>query len=144
MTARRPLAYLAGPMRGMPEFNFPAFRTAATHVRQQGYDVWSPAEHDEAGDFYPTGMHGFEDLAEHGFNLRAALAEDLRIITTEADLVVVLPGWENSKGATAEVATAKALGLPVLTYEEALNPRPVTPALRAFAASPHVYTYPAT
>jgi len=38
--------YLAGPMRGIPEYNFPAFFAAATSIRDRGIEVWSPAEND--------------------------------------------------------------------------------------------------
>lgn len=39
-------AYLAGPMRGIPEYNFPAFYAAAAALRAHGLNVWSPAEND--------------------------------------------------------------------------------------------------
>ena len=56
---------------------------------------------------------GDESIAakEHGFNLREALGADLAWICAEADAVAMLPGWETSRGATAERATAIALGL---------------------------------
>lgn len=38
--------YLAGPMRGVPHFNFPAFHAAAAELRARGYVVFSPAEAD--------------------------------------------------------------------------------------------------
>jgi hypothetical protein len=111
--------YLAGPMRGIPEFNFPAFRTAAAKLRADGHFVFSPNERDEkvhGADIGKGNATGDEHqaVAEHGFNLREALADDLIFICREADAIALLPGWENSKGANAERATAVALGLQII------------------------------
>jgi len=105
--------YVAGPMRGKESFNFPAFHKAADVLREQGWTVFNPAEMDEANGFDFTGLTGDEDVSSIGFSLREALAADLAFITERADAVAVLPGWENSTGARAEVATARALGIPV-------------------------------
>ncbi len=79
-----------------------------------GHDVFSPAERDIDDGFNPSEMSGSDqDLISVGFNLRAALGHNLAWITSSADAIVVLPGWEKSKGVAAEVATAKALDLPV-------------------------------
>jgi len=114
MTTRATRVYLAGPMRGIAEFNFPAFREAAEALRGLGYEVFNPAERDESIGFTAEGLDGNEDLAALGFNLRDALGADLDYVSHKADAVVTLPGAENSSGARAEVATAKALGLPVV------------------------------
>lgn len=112
--------YLAGPMRGIPEFNFPAFNAAAKFLREQGHEVFNPAERDierHGGVNIAAGnMTGDESIAakEHGFDLRVALGEDLAYICGKADAVALLPGWQNSKGARAERATADALGLQIL------------------------------
>lgn len=110
--------YLAGPMRGIPEFNFPAFHAAAKALRDEGHFVFSPAEKDNErhGTDISKGNHTGDELqasGEHGFSLRVALAADMKFICEEADGIVMLPGWENSKGAKAEKATAEALNLPV-------------------------------
>lgn len=123
--------YIAGPMRGYPDFNAPAFRDAAKRLRAAGHEVFCPTERDDAHGFTPDGMAftGTEaELDEAGFDLRRALCDDLVWITRHADAVVVLPGWEDSRGATAEAATARALNLPVreldpfLAQHEPLNP----------------------
>jgi hypothetical protein len=97
--------YVAGPMRGIPEFNFPSFNPAERDNERHGKDI-------SLGN-----VEGCEDKAakEHGFNLRDALADDLEFICKHADAIAMLPGWENSKGANAERATAVALGLEIIT-----------------------------
>lgn len=110
--------YLAGPMRGIPEFNFPAFYAAAARLRSEGHVVFNPAEKDcekHGVDMAKTNKTGDEGEAasNYGFSLRQALGMDLAWICAEADGIALLPDWENSKGATAERATAIALGLSV-------------------------------
>lgn len=110
--------YLAGRMRGVPEFNFPLFDEAAQKLRDLGYEVTSPAEHDRTVGFDPKGLTGYEDLQiTHGFDFRESLMWDLEQVA-KVDEVFVLPDSENSKGTAAEIALAKALGKPVYHYKE--------------------------
>lgn len=108
--------YVAGPMSGIPEFNFPAFHAAATRLRGQGHEVFNPAERDterhNGVDISKGNTNGSQELAakEHGFSLRDALADDTWYICKEADAIAMLPGWENSKGALAEWTLSIALG----------------------------------
>lgn len=111
--------YLAGPMRGYPEFNFPAFRAAAAQLRAEGHTVFNPAERDterHGTDISKGNKTGSiaEAEATHGFSLRVALGEDLDWICEHAEGIALLPGWEKSSGANAEWATAKALDLNIL------------------------------
>ncbi len=119
--------YVAGKMRGVEEFNFPAFDVATEILRDAGYFVFSPAERDRAAGFDPSGMTGNEDLSKLGFSLREALAADTQWIAMEADAVYLLDGWENSSGARAEKALAEALGLEVL-YQTDLGSNVRTPS----------------
>ena len=111
--------YLAGPMRGIPEFNFPAFFAAAQELRARQHIVFSPAEKDterHGEDISKGNPTGSEALAKekHGFNLREAPACDLEYVCLYAEAIALLPGWEKSKGATAEKAVAEALGLEII------------------------------
>lgn len=113
--------YLAGPMRSVPEFNFPAFYSAATILRAAGHVVFSPAERDNrrhGTDISVGNATGDERLAaeQHGFSLREAMKEDCAWICEHAEGIYLLRGWEQSKGATAERALAHALGLAIM-YE---------------------------
>lgn len=115
--------YLAGPMRGYENFNFPAFDAAAKQLRGMGHEVFSPVEHTSmvhgAGVFQnnPNGDQGIP-AEQHGFNFRNILKDDLSWICQEGDGIALLRGWEKSKGATAEHATAEALGLIILVQTE--------------------------
>lgn len=96
--------YLAGPMRGYPQLNHPAFDQAALSLRKAGHEVFSPAENDRAQGI----TSGTADTV-----IRVLLGQDLAYITGIADGIVVLPNWQHSRGARAETATAWAIGIPV-------------------------------
>jgi hypothetical protein len=116
--------YIAGPMTGLPEFNFPAFFAAEAELLGSGVDpilVFNPARRDN--DVHGTDIsEGNADgsieqaAAQHGFSLREALGADLTWICAHATRIHLLHGWPDSKGATAERAVGLALGLDI-TYE---------------------------
>lgn len=88
--------YIAGPMTGIADHNFPAFTEAASKYRRRGYDVVSPHE-----------LHPHTDKSWHWY-----LKRDLKAML-DCDAVVVLRGWHNSRGARLERATAEAVNMPV-------------------------------
>ncbi|MDF8363317.1 MULTISPECIES: DUF4406 domain-containing protein [Achromobacter] len=92
--------YLAGPMTGKADHNFPAFHAAAERLRAFGLDVVNPADHGVV-----DGM-GWADYMRWDIVKLAGCHS-----------VYVLPGWEKSKGASLEVAIARALGMPLFTVE---------------------------
>lgn len=116
--------YVAGPMRGIPEFNFPAFFAAEGRLTNLGHNVFNPARRDNdvhGTDISKGNEEGCEDKAgeEHGFDLREALAADCAWICQHADGIFMLLDWQGSKGATAEKALAHALGLHIFYEVEA-------------------------
>jgi hypothetical protein len=88
--------YIAGPMSGYEEFNFPAFNRAEELLRESyGYKhVVNPAK-----------LHPTTDLPWAEF-----LKQDLRELIA-CDAVFLLKGWEKSRGATLEAFVAYILGL---------------------------------
>jgi len=118
-----PHIYIAGPMRGYPEFNFPAFFAAEDRIteRYTEVEVFNPAKRDNehhGTDISVGNPTGSEEQAaeEHGFDLREALGADCAWICAKATGIYMLNGWEGSSGARAELALAQALGLNVM-YE---------------------------
>lgn len=101
--------YLAGPMRGHPRYNFDAFDAAALDLRGRGWSIINPAEQDVAIGFNPD-----TDTEDAAF-LDGAIRRDFESIM-RADGVVLLPGWERSTGAQAEMHLARWKGLQVLSY----------------------------
>lgn len=109
-------------MRGIPQFNYPMFNTAARQFREVGWDVFNPAERDlevHGVDISEGNILGSieQASADHGFCLRRALGDDTAYICSDADAILMLPGWAKSKGAVAEHALADALGLTIYYYE---------------------------
>lgn len=99
--------YLAGPMRGYPQFNFPAFDEAAAILAADGHDVVNPAQMDRDVGFDPQSTEVSTEF------LRDAMRRDLSAIC-ECDAIAMLKGWENSGGANIEWALAVHLGLRVM------------------------------
>lgn len=108
-----PRVYLAGPMRGLPKYNFPAFDEARDKLRALGYTVISPADLDRDADFHETDEYTPDFLY-------AAMRRDIEAIL-KVDQIVLLPGWENSAGCKIELTVAGALGLPVVPLAVALG-----------------------
>jgi hypothetical protein len=99
--------YVAGPMSGYPEHNFPAFRAATDALRKMGHTVTSPVEMDEGEGFNPGGA----DVVAGSAQWADFLARDVKVVADPTiDGLVVLDGWEQSRGAALEVHVARELG----------------------------------
>jgi hypothetical protein len=112
---KRRKIYIAGPMRGIPQYNFPKFDEAAEKLFSEGWNPVNPAELDRELGYHPEEMpEDFDwNTIPTGFPLKAIIAKDIDALT-ECDAIYVLSGWENSKGAKAELAVAIWLGIEVL------------------------------
>lgn len=102
--------YLAGPMRGYPDFNFPEFHRVAKELRSLGWEVYSPAERDEDDPIVQSTQSAFKTKkGESVLGLSYFMQFDL-VAVCNAEAVWLLDGWEQSEGARLEVYTALALG----------------------------------
>lgn len=83
-------------MTGYPELNFPLFADVALALRMSGFDVVNPAELPMKKD--------------------PSWADCMRVdiaALVECDSIVMLPGWQQSRGARLELHIARELGLRV-------------------------------
>lgn len=111
---KKTVLYIAGPMRGIPEFNFPAFFRAEQRLTDAGYEVINPARHDTESGFDPTGLNGTEDCSQYGLDVAASLNWDLTQIATRADGIAVLEtDWEKSEGTKLEVGLGYMSSKPI-------------------------------
>jgi hypothetical protein len=111
---RKRVLYIAGPMRGIAWFNYPMFDRVAKELREAGNEVISPADEDRLHDGFnpyanPAHAHPdactFPKTMDFSNTVRRCLEAVLR-----CDEIVLLPGWENSNGAVAELTLAMWLG----------------------------------
>lgn len=85
--------YIAGPMTGLPEFNYPAFFAAAEVLEERGYEPLNPATAPVCDSWEGYMRHGITQLMQ-------------------ADAVFLLDGYHNSQGARIESALAEKLSIP--------------------------------
>lgn len=90
--------YIAGPMRGHVDLNFPTFRATAEYLRSLGHEVLNPVEIGE--------KHFGDDVSLHPSQY---LMKDIMELLT-CDTLCLLAGWQHSVGARCEVAIAITLG----------------------------------
>ena len=92
--SRRRRIYIAGPMTGIAEHNFPAFFAAEAHLLAQGWEVENPAR------------HGVVEGAQWEDYLRYDIVRMMRCST-----IYLLAGWTRSRGARLEYKIATGLGM---------------------------------
>lgn len=121
--------YVAGPMSGLPNYNFTAFDWATMYLRSLGHEVFNPAEHDREAGYVTESFGPHKVETTRLFTLEGALRWDLARIC-ESDAIALLPGWETSTGAAKERFVAEATGCKILLLRE--RPFHTTPGLMEF------------
>lgn len=93
--------FICGPMSDLPGNNYDAFNAEALRLRALGHGVENPAENPE-----PPGKE-WKDY------MRMSITQLVR-----CDTVVLLPGWQDSRGANIERPLALKLGMRVVDAHE--------------------------
>ena len=113
--------YIAGPMRGIPLWNFPAFDRWRDALLAAGWIVHSPADMDRG---LGLDENDYPDLPEW-FTMESALIRDFERILLCAHAnengygaIILLPGFEKSSGAHAELNVSKNTGVHALLAVE--------------------------
>ena len=102
--------YIAGPMTGHADLNFPAFHAAAAVQRAAGHEVINPAEINGGTDeLVACAAMTPAELAHHW---QACMRKDIAALMT-CGRIVMLDGWTKSRGATLEHHVARALGFEI-------------------------------
>lgn len=87
--------FLSGPMTGYPDWNHVVFNDVAMQLRVLGFTVVNPAE------FFDG-----DTTRERSEYMRQSLIH----LLNDTEMVVLLPGWNNSTGALVEASVALELG----------------------------------
>ncbi len=111
---RKPRCYIAGPIAGVPDFR-ERFADAVPVVEELGYEPVNPcditpADHDGP---CPPGYNPGANATGHTSSA-CFMRADLRALL-DCAAIYMLPGWWESRGATAEHAVAVACGMRIYT-----------------------------
>lgn len=89
--------YISGPMTGIEDLNYPAFNKADELLKRQGYDTFNPAK-----------INGKDD-----WDWQDYMKPCIKAIP-DCTHILLLAGWEDSRGAKIELNIARTLGLEVI------------------------------
>jgi hypothetical protein len=125
--------YIAGPMSGVEDFNFPLFFETEKKLKELGYEVINPAHNDGETLEEALAMAGTPDKPNNPWSYY--MRRDLPSVL-DVDALCVLPNWRGSKGASLEVHVAEALGLPIYVLQDGeLKPRVTVLGISGWARS---------
>ena len=107
--------YIAGPMQGVRNFNYPHFDEVASALRLGGWRVENPVE---IGNRFGTAKQIAADR-----DLLAKVIEAELDAVSKCDAIYLLKGWHNSPGAKAELAVAIKNGAQIVLEREGVYGR---------------------
>ena len=112
--------YVAGPMSGIPQFNYPLFDKVSAALKEAGHETFNPAEMDDA-ETRKEAMASKDGIlaggACNGESWGDFLSRDVKLIAdSEINAICLLPGWEKSRGARMEAFVCISLNYPAFEW----------------------------
>ena len=92
-------------MTGLPKFGFDIFRRASSQLRAQGLNIKCPTEIDHGETDENRGQYPYTKYA------RASLK-----LLLDCDAIILMSGWETSRGCLTELYVATAMEMPIYFY----------------------------
>lgn len=103
------IIYLAGPMTGIENLNFPLFNAEAARLRSLGYTVVNPAEiNGGAAELAACAEMTPAELKAHWHK---CMRRDIPCLL-DCDAIALLPNWFRSKGARLEAHISLEFDMP--------------------------------
>lgn len=130
---KKPVVYVAGKMRGVPYYGFPAFDETKNRLTRLGFDVLSPADMDREEGFDPMSAQFLKHVVPmktdglgkyvydwsrlpHSFDLAATIERDNKAIDMADAIYVIHEGISESAGGMAEIERGMRLGK-IIVYD---------------------------
>ena len=86
--------YLSGPMARFPNRNYDEFNRVAKLLRKDGHKIINPAEESK--------KHKLNKTKKWTWKI-AIINDIIKILKSNIDTIILLPGWEFSEGAKIEL-----------------------------------------
>jgi hypothetical protein len=93
--------YLAGPMSGIPQHNFPLFDRVAAKLRAEGLTIVSPAELDD-DETRAEALASTDGVVKGVKTWGDFLSRDVKLVADKADGIILMDDWYKSRGARLE------------------------------------------
>lgn len=132
-----PTIYISGKMSGVEDWNFPAFFELDEKLSADGYKVINPAKND--GETLEEALASVGTFDNPAHDWAEYIKKDVKQLM-DANAICVLPGWQNSRGATLEVKLGQALGLPICIYGEKNKVKQLLPRVELIGLSGYART----
>jgi hypothetical protein len=108
--------YLAGPMTGIPQSNFPLFDRVAKLLREQGFKIVTPSELDLP--HVRKEAMASETGTAHASQWGEFLSRDVKVIADGVGGIILLPDWQVSRGAKLEAFVGLLTNKKFAWYDE--------------------------
>lgn len=119
--------YIAGPMSGMIDLNYPLFFETEKRLIELGHNAINPARVDSSDDNTDTALvaaiASINTDAENNRTWEYYMQRDIPLML-KAEGLCLLPDWRRSRGARLEVMIAQTLKMPLYILKDGvLTPR---------------------